>query len=132
MHPARISVSAFDVQPQPVPLDDQRDVAVKKLRYLGRLNVWLTQHRRDRGDGGDVLAQCSGQSIGRGVGVNGGSGRFATQLWHSVIPRKLQMMQTKVPQSAQGYPSDARSSFPQERHIIESFSRRFFAIRFAG
>jgi hypothetical protein len=132
MHPASVSVSAFDVQPQPVSLDDERDMAVEKLRYLGRLDVWLTQHRRNRGDGGDVLAQCSGQSIfGDLLGVSGGSGRFATQLLHSVIPRKLQMMQTKVPQSVQGYPSDARSSFPQERHTIESFSRRFFAIRFA-
>jgi hypothetical protein len=132
MHPARITVGAFDVQPQTSALDDQRNVSVKQLRYLGRSDVGLTQHRRDGGDGGDVLAQCSGQSIfGERLGVNGGSGRFATQLLHSVIPRKLQMMQTKVPQSVQGYPSDARSSFPQERHIIESFSRRFFAIRFA-
>jgi hypothetical protein len=132
MHPTGISVGAFDVQPQPFSLDDQRDVAVKKLRYLGRSYVRLTQHRRNRGDGGDVLAQCSGQSIFSDlVGVKGGSGLLATQLLHSVIPRKLQMMQTKVPQSVHGYPSDARSSFPQERHIIESFSRRFFAIRFA-
>jgi hypothetical protein len=132
VYPALISVSTFHVQPQPLSLDDEGDVAVKKLRYLGRSYVRLTQHRRNCGDGGDVLAQCSGQSIfGERLGVNGGSGRFATQLLHSVIPRKLQMMQTKVPQSVQGYPSDARSSFPQERHIIESFSRRFFAIRFA-
>jgi hypothetical protein len=132
MHPALIPVGAFDVKPQAVSLDDERDVAVKKLGYLRSPYVRLTQHRRDCGDGGDVLAQCSGQSIfGERLGVNGGSGRFATQLLHRVIPRKLQMMQTKVPQSVQGYPSDARSSFPQERHIIESFSRRFFAIRFA-
>jgi hypothetical protein len=102
MNPTGISVSAFDVQPQPVSLDDQCDVAVKELRYLCRLDVWLTQHRRDRGDGGDVLAQCSGQSIGGGGGVNGGSGRFATQVLHSVFPRKLQIVQMKVPQSAQG------------------------------
>src|SRR4030088_2364967 len=131
MHPAGISVCALDVQPQPFSLDDQRNVAVKKLRYLGRSYVRLTQHRRDCGDCGDVLAQCSGQSTGGGGGINGGSGRFATHSLQSVIPRKLQMMQTKVPQSVQGYPSDARSSFPQERHIIESFSRRCFAIRFA-
>jgi hypothetical protein len=61
-------------------------------------------------------------------GVNGGSGRFATHCLHKVTPRKLQMMQTNVPQSAHGYPSDARSSFPQARHIIRSFSRRFFDI----
>jgi len=80
-----------------------------------------------------MLTQCSGQSIFVDLlGVNGGSGRFATHFLHSVIPRKLQMMQTNVPQSAHGYPSDARSSFPQERHIIRSLSRRFFAIRFAG
>jgi hypothetical protein len=63
-------------------------------------------------------------------GVNGGSGRFATHCLHKVTPRKLQMMQTNVPQSAHGYPSDARSSFPQARHIIRSFSRRFFDIGF--
>src|ERR1700687_4065264 len=131
MHPAPISLSTLDVHATPFLLGDQVNVAVKKLRYLGRSYVRLTQHRRDRGDGGDVLAQCSGQSIGGGAGINGGSGRFATQLLHSVIPRKLQMTQINVPQSVQGYPSDARSSFPQERHIIESFSRRFFAIRFA-
>jgi hypothetical protein len=132
MYPTRIFVSTFDAEPQSLSLDDKRDVAVKKLGYLRSPYVRLTQHRRDCGDGGDVLAQCSGQSIfGERLGVNGGSGRFATQFLHSVIPRKLQMMQTKVPQSVQGYPSDARSSFPQERHIIESFSRRFFAIRFA-
>jgi hypothetical protein len=131
MNPAAISVSAFNVQPQAVSLDDQRDVAVKELRYLGRSYVRLTQHRRDSGDGRDVLAQCSGQLIGAGGGVNGGSGRFATQVLHSVTPRKLQMTQMKVPQSVQGYPSEARSSFPQERQIIESFSRSLFAIRFA-
>jgi hypothetical protein len=34
----------------------------------------------------------------------------------------LQIMQMKVPQSAQGYPSEARSSFPHARQIIASRS----------
>jgi hypothetical protein len=34
----------------------------------------------------------------------------------------LQRMQMKVPQLAQGYPSDARSSLPQARHSIASRS----------
>ena len=38
----------------------------------------------------------------------------------SVTPRRLQMMQMNVPQRAQGYPSDARSSRPQARHSIAS------------
>ena len=41
---------------------------------------------------------------------------------HLVTPRRLQIMQMKVPQSSHGYPSDARSSFPQERQVIESLS----------
>jgi len=41
---------------------------------------------------------------------------------HNVTPRKLQMTQMNVPQLSHGYPSDARSSFPQARQIIRSVS----------
>jgi hypothetical protein len=103
MDPASVLVGAFDVEPQSSPLDHLRNMPVKELGYLRSSDVWLTQHRRDRGDGRDTLAQCSGQSIFFGVlGVIGGSGRFATQSLQSVIPRTLQMMHTNVPQSAQG------------------------------
>jgi hypothetical protein len=36
------------------------------------------------------------------LGVSGGSGFFAAHALHSVTPRKLQMMQMKVPQLAHG------------------------------
>jgi hypothetical protein len=49
--------------------------------------------------------------------------RFIWQLLHRVIPRRSQMMQMNVPQSTHGYPSDARSSLPQDRHTILSCSR---------
>lgn len=39
------------------------------------------------------------------------------------------MMQMKVPQLSQGYPSDARSSLWQERQIMASRSRRIWRIR---
>src|SRR3954469_21188240 len=103
MYPTRVTVSAFDVQPESFALDYSRDVAVKELRYLSRSYVGLTQHRRDGGDGRDTFAQCSGQSILPDlVGASGGSGRFARHDLQSVTPRKLQMMQTKVLQSAHG------------------------------
>jgi hypothetical protein len=117
------------VKPESLPLDYLRDVPVEQLRNLCRSYFGLAQHWCDRRDGCDALCQCSGQSIFvEPSGMSGGSGRFVRHVLHKVTPRKLQMMQTKVPQSAHGYPSDARSSFPQERHIITSFSRRFFAI----
>jgi hypothetical protein len=129
MNPPGVLVRALHVKPESLPLDHLRDVPVKQLRNLGRSYIGLAQHWCDRRDGCDALGQCSGQSIFVEVlGIIGGSGRFARHVLHSVTPRKLQMMQTKVPQSAHGYPSDARSSFPQERHIITSFSRRFFAM----
>src|ERR1700741_34299 len=99
MHPALITVGAFDVQPKSVALDDVRDVAVKKLRNLCGSYIGIAQHRCDGRDGGDALAQCSGQSTFVGPGVSGGSGRFARHDLQRVTPRKLQMMQTKVPQS---------------------------------
>ncbi|HMF86522.1 MAG TPA: hypothetical protein VK575_00475, partial [Gemmatimonadaceae bacterium] len=59
--------------------------------------------RRNGGDGRDTLTQCSGQSIFPVLaGVIGGSGRFARHDLQRVTPRKLQMMQTNVPQSAHG------------------------------
>jgi hypothetical protein len=129
MNPPGVLVRALHVKPESLPLDHLRDVPVKQLRNLGRSYIGLAQHWGNRRDGCDALGQCSGQSIFvEELGIRGGSGRFARHVLHSVTPRKLQMMQTKVPQSAHGYPSDARSSFPQERHIITSFSRRFFAI----
>jgi hypothetical protein len=39
-----------------------------------------------------------------------------------MTPRIEQIKQMKVPHSAQGYPSDARSSFPQARQIMASTS----------
>jgi hypothetical protein len=39
-----------------------------------------------------------------------------------VTPLKVQIRQMKVPQPAQGYPSEARSSWPQARHPIPSCS----------
>jgi ribonuclease HII len=48
--------------------------------------------------------------------------RFAWHVRQRVMPRMSQMMQMNVPQSTHGYPSEARSSFPQERQIIASCS----------
>ncbi len=47
---------------------------------------------------------------------------LAAHSLHRVTPRSEQITQMKVPHSMQGYPSDARSSLPQERHIIPSCS----------
>jgi hypothetical protein len=77
-------------------------VPVKKLRYLRCFYIRITQHRRNGGACRDALAQCSGQSIFGVAGPSGGSGRFATHSLQSVTPRKLQIMQTNVPQSEQG------------------------------
>src|SRR6476469_10985276 len=49
---------------------------------------------------------------------------FSAQARHSTTPRMLHTTQTKVPHFTQGYPSDARSSLPQARHVIASRSRR--------
>jgi hypothetical protein len=54
--------------------------------------------------------------------VAAAASRFAWQERQRVIPRMSQITQMKVPQSTHGYPSDARSSFPQERQIIASCS----------
>ena len=103
MNPAGVSIRAFHVKPQPIPLHDLCNVAVKKLGHLRGSYIGLAQHRRDRRDGGDALGQCSGQSIFVEVfGASGGSGRFARQDLQSVTPLKLQMMHRKVPQSVHG------------------------------
>src|SRR3954464_6256901 len=49
-------------------------------------------------------------------------GAFFEHSSHSVTPRKLQIRQRKVPQLAQGYPSEARSSRPHPRQVIASCS----------
>jgi hypothetical protein len=103
MNPPGVFVRALHVKPESLPLDHLRDVPVKQLRNLSRSYIGLAQHWCDRRDGCDALGQCSGQSIFvELLGISGGSGRFAAHALHSVTPRKLQMMQTKVPQSAHG------------------------------
>jgi hypothetical protein len=57
-----------------------------------------------------------------------GSMLSSWQLRHVTTPRKVQMMQMNVPQLAHGYPSEARSSFRQDRQIIASRSRRLWGI----
>lgn len=52
------------------------------------------------------------------------SDRNSLHFLQKTTPRNVQMMQMKVPQFAQGYPSDARSSLLQDRQVIESRSRR--------
>src|SRR5206468_74428 len=54
---------------------------------------------------------------------------FSAHGLQSSMPRLLQMRQMNVPQSRQGYPSDARSSLPQERQIIASCSRMGVVMR---
>ena len=49
--------------------------------------------------------------------VEGGTACLAEHAVQNVTPRNVQMRQRKVPQSAQGYPSEARSSLPHERQI---------------
>src|SRR4051794_41981487 len=73
MNPPGVAIGAFHMKPQTVSLDDLRDVAVEKLRDLRGFHIGLAQHRCDRRDGGDALAQCSGQSTFAGSGVSGGS-----------------------------------------------------------
>jgi hypothetical protein len=79
------------------------------LGDLFRAEAWLRQQRRNGGesDDGAQLGACPA---------------FAAQASHRLTPRKVQMRQMKVPQSTQGYPSEARSSRPQARHRIASFS----------
>src|SRR4051794_41980472 len=72
MNPPGVAIGAFHMKPQTVSLDDLRDVAVEKLRDLRGFHIGLAQHRCDRRDGGDALAQCSGQSTFAGSGVSGG------------------------------------------------------------
>jgi hypothetical protein len=50
----------------------------------------------------------------------GGSPAFAWQSRQRVTLRISQTMQMNVPQPAQGYPSEARSAAPQDRHSIMS------------
>ena len=103
MDPAGIRVGALHVEPQAFAFDDLCDVAVEQLRYLCRSYIGLAEHWSDRCDGRNAFAQCSGQSIFPVLaGVSGGSGRFARHALQRVTPRKLQMMQTKVPQSVHG------------------------------
>jgi hypothetical protein len=47
---------------------------------------------------------------------------FSAQARQWMIPRMLQITQRNVPQDTHGYPSEARSSLPQARQTIESFS----------
>jgi hypothetical protein len=56
------------------------------------------------------------------------SARKSSHFLQKMTPRNVQMMQMKVPQFAQGYPSDARSSLPQNLQVIESRSRRISRI----
>lgn len=56
------------------------------------------------------------------VWTEGSAAAFTAHAVHRSTPRQTHIMQTKVPQSLQGYPSDARSSLPQLRHIIASRS----------
>ena len=49
---------------------------------------------------------------------------FSAQVLHLTTPLSVQMTQMNVPQSAQGYPSEARSSLPQARQTIASRSFR--------
>jgi hypothetical protein len=103
MNPPRVRIRPLHVQPQTFALDDLGNVAVKELGYLCRSYIGLAQHRSDRRDGRDAFAQCSGQSILPVLaGVIGGSGRLARHDLQRVTPRKLQIMQTNVPQSAHG------------------------------
>jgi hypothetical protein len=51
-----------------------------------------------------------------------GAAAFSEQLRQRTTPFSVQMTQMNVPQSAQGYPSDARSSLPHARQIIASRS----------
>ena len=44
----------------------------------------------------------------------------ASHVAHRTTPRRLHSWQMKVPHCWHGYPSDARSSLPQERHAIRS------------
>jgi hypothetical protein len=61
-------------------------------------------------------------SVGDAPGAVAPASRFAWHERHRVMPRMSQITQMNVPQSTQGYPSDARSSFPQERQTIASCS----------
>jgi hypothetical protein len=65
---------------------------------------------------------AAGVSAGATPGAVAPASRFAWHDRHRVIPRMSQITQMNVPQSTQGYPSDARSSFPQERQTIASCS----------
>ena len=51
-----------------------------------------------------------------------GAVAFSWQLLQRTTPFSVQIRQMKVPQSAHGYPSDARSSLPHARQIIASRS----------
>lgn len=52
----------------------------------------------------------------------GEAARAASQRAQRTTPLKVQMRQRNVPQSTQGYPSEARSSRPQERQFMASCS----------
>lgn len=104
-------------------------MAAKRLAELSRGDRGLCKERSDRGpDECPDVPQCSGQSILRGMRATTGAMAFASQLLHRITPRNVHIRQMNVLHTAQGYPSDARSSFPQERQIIASRSVSCFAI----
>ena len=110
-------------------LEAVRDVA----RATGE--VALRHFRRDlkvewKADGSEVTVadrEAEGREVDARAHAGGAAGGFdapARQSAQVVMPRIVQMLQTKRPHPSQGYPSDARSSRPHERHVMASRSCR--------
>jgi len=107
------SLVVIAIEPDAAPLgfglEHDRGIAHDQLGHLLGAKAGLREQRRNGGESDD------GAQVGAWPAL-------AAQAEQRLTPRKVQMRQMKVPHSTQGYPSDARSSRPQARQLIASFS----------
>ncbi len=88
------------------------DRQARRARVVGRVTDGEPERR-------EVGAHAPGTRALAGV-----TAARREQAAHRTTPRMLHMLQTNRPQSAHGYPSDARSSLPQARQVMASRSCR--------
>src|SRR5687768_9438606 len=123
MDPPFISVQPAHTEPVILRFQQLHLVTAEPLRDLHACDVRVMVDRRDgRTDGCAAGHGEAEDHPARSTPASSSLAPWSRQSLHRTMPRRLHMTQMNVPQLAHGYPSDARSSFPQERQIIASRS----------